>query len=155
MSRTTLVFIVVLIGISTALMACAGMDFGDLVQVETPVEIQRDKGYPKRMSLNQSKELFTADHEDFVRNFNTWRGSIESGDQLVGMLNQMSLQGLNELGPQVAGVPVLGPAFPFITGLAGFALQRVRTESEKRKSYNKGLQVGAETARGNGTNTQG
>lgn len=146
MKATTGLFFVALLAISSVLMACAGMDFGDIVQVETPVELQRDKGYPKRMSLNDSRELYQADLEDHARNMATWKGNIESGDQFAGILTQLTLQQINDAGPAIAGVPVLGPAMPIVTGLAAWWLQGIRTQREKRDSYNKGLKVGANTA---------
>ncbi len=146
MSRQAGLFIVALIVIAGAIMGCAGLDFGDLVQVETPIEIQKEKGYPKRMSLNESKQLYASDLEDYKRNFVLWKGNIEDGDALSGMLSQLSLQKLNELGPEIAGVPVLGPVAPFATGLIAWMIQGARMRREKEKSHNHGMMLGADAA---------
>lgn len=146
MSGRTAGIIGVLILIAITLAACSSTDFGDFVKVDTPVEIQQQMGYPKKMSLNQAKDLYPAWFEDVQRNGTQWRGDIERADELAGLFSQLTLQQLNALGPEIMGLPIAGPMSPLITGLLGYFGSSLRTRREKEKSFNKGLQVGAETA---------
>ena len=68
-----------------------------------------------------------------------------------GPLNdQFSAGVLDSVGPALAGVPVLAPALPLLTGLGGLFLRRpgdvTKDDLRKQKeaSYNAGLSVGKE-----------
>jgi hypothetical protein len=58
------------------------------------------------------------------------------------MIGQLTLQAFDQVGPTLAGVPVLGPILPAATGLLGLFLGTARLRKNKEDSYNAGLQRG-------------
>lgn len=134
--------------ISLALASCAGMNLGDLVRVKTPVEVQQDKGLPGSLSLNESEQQYRAWVDDVRRVGAHWRTSIEGADRVRDLLGQITLRALDDVGPSVAGVPVLGPSLPLLAGLAGLFIRRPgdadkdTLRKEKEASYNAGIEAG-------------
>ena len=144
MTRTRLVFFGILVAVLTAaLAACAGLDAGDLVRVKTPHAIQQQTGLPSAVTLNEAQTEYRAWYEGVQRAGSQWKARIERGNEfrgVRGLLNQLSLSALDQVGPTLAGVPVLGPALPAVTGLLGLFLGTGRLRKEKEASYNKGLE---------------
>jgi len=54
----------------------------------------------------------------------------------------LTLSALDQIGPTVAGIPMLGPALPAMTGLVGLFLGTGRLRKEKESSFNKGMKEG-------------
>jgi len=131
-----------LVMVAMALGACAGFDLGDVVKVRTPNEIQQTRGLPASTSLNEAEAEYQAWFEDVQRTGAQWKARIERGGEIRGLLGQLSLTALSDLGPTLAGVPVAGPALPALTGLAGLFLGAGRLRKEKEASFNKGLKEG-------------
>ena len=109
---------------SVAVAALSGCDFGDVIRVKTPRHVQQTAGLPETMSLNESEAEFRLWFDDTQRVGAEWKASIERSNQIKNLLDQISLNVLNEYGPVIAGVPVLGPSLPLITGLAGVLFPR-------------------------------
>lgn len=141
MNRTTAIFVAVAAAVLVA--SLGGCDFGDLVRVDTPRNIQSTEGLPSRLTLNDARE----EYEDWIaaaRNDSMrWRTGIERSQEITNLLEQFTLQQLNDVGPAIAGVPVLGPALPLITGLAGLLVTgpgqttRKKAEAEKKAESEK------------------
>ena len=84
-----------------------------------------------------------------------WKASIERAGEIRGLLNQLTLSALDQIGPAMGGIPVLGPALPALTGLAGLFIGSARLRREKEASFNKGLREGNTLTNGNGHNGNG
>lgn len=128
--------------LSIVLASCAGLDLGDVVKVRTPNEIQQVRGLPRTTTLNEAEAEYRAWLEDVQRTGAQWRASIERAGEIRGLLGQLTLSALDEVGPTIAGVPVVGPALPALTGIVGLFIGASRLRKEKEASYNKGLKVG-------------
>ena len=128
--------------VSLSIAACAGLQIGDLVQTKIPHEIQKTTGLPSETSLNESISEYQAWYDDVQRSGAEWRANIERSDEIRSLMNQLTLSAINELGPSLAGVPVLSSALPALTGLVGMFLGQGRLRREKEASFNKGLRTG-------------
>lgn len=128
--------------LALALAACTGIDIGDVVHVRTPHEIQQTRGLPGRMTLNEAEAEYQAWFDDVQRAGAQWKAAIERGGEIRGLLGQLTLSALDEVGPTLAGVPVLGPSLPALTGLVGLFVGAGRLRKEKEASYNRGLETG-------------
>jgi hypothetical protein len=135
-------FAVGLLLISTSLAACVGFDVGDVVRVRTPGSIQQQTGLPSSTTLNEAQSEYQAWLADVQRAGAQWRNSIERGNEVRALMNQLTLSALDEVGPTIAGLPVLGPVLPAATGLLGLFLGVSRMRKEKEDSYNAGLGKG-------------
>jgi hypothetical protein len=145
MSKTKITVAVALLAlVSLSLAACAGFDVGDLVRVKTPNTIQQQTGLASSTSLNEAEAEYRAWHENVKRASSQWKTNIERGNQIRGLLNQITLSALDTVGPTLGGVPVLGPALPAVTGLLGLFFGAGKLRKEKESSFNKGLQRGRE-----------
>lgn len=148
MNKATALAIGAALALSVTLAACAGFDIGDVVQVRTPAEVQQTTGLPRKQTLNEAESSYEAWVEDVTRQSAQWRESIERGNEVAMILTQISMRALDEVGPTIAGLPVLGPALPFLTLLTGLVIRRPgdvsrrEAEKEKRSSYNRGIDVG-------------
>lgn len=143
-------FFLALISLALALGACAGIDFGDVVKVPTPTEIQQTTGAPSRMSLNESDAAYRAWLEDTQRVGVLWRNSLERGNEIRSMLGQLTIGALADVGPAVAGVPVLSSVSILAPSLAAWFFGRRsgsaaadKLWSEKVDSYNTALKRAA------------
>jgi hypothetical protein len=74
-----------------------------------------------------------------------WKSNIEHANEIRNMVNQLSLSALDQVGPTVAGVPMLGPLLPAASGLLGLFLGSSKLRKEKEASFNKGLDEGRKT----------
>ncbi|MEO0511796.1 MAG: hypothetical protein AAF108_02750 [Planctomycetota bacterium] len=81
--------------------------------------------------------------DDVQRTGAQWKASIDRGGEIRGLLGQLTLTALDDIGPSLAGVPIAGPALPALTGLAGLFIGAGRLRKEKEASFNKGLEKGA------------
>tara|TARA_B100001094_G_scaffold330972_1_gene397728 strand:+ start:3719 stop:4180 length:462 start_codon:yes stop_codon:yes gene_type:complete len=134
-----------LLGIlAVTLAACAGFDIGDVIQVKTPREVQQRYGLQARTSLNEASSEYEAWLEDVQRTGADWRHSIEKGEEIRSMLNELTLHGLDQIGPSVMGVPLLGPLLPFGAGMAGLFVGQRRLRKEKESSFKAGIREGTE-----------
>lgn len=131
-----------LVMLALALAACAGFDLGDIVKVRTPNAIQQTTGLPSRVSLNEAEAEYRAWFENVQRTGAQWKASIERAGEIRGLLGQLTLSALDEVGPTLAGVPVVGPALPALTGIVGLFIGSGRLRKEKEASFNKGLKEG-------------
>lgn len=144
MSKTKMAgWIVVLLMLSASLAACAGLELGDLVRVRTPPDVQQLTGAPGYMTLNEAESAYQAWLADTQRIGATWKSNIERGNEVRGLLNQLTLSVLDEYGPMVAGFPVIGPLLPLVTGLGGLFLGTNRLRKEKEASFRKGQEEAA------------
>jgi hypothetical protein len=148
-------YVFVLLMISLGLAACAGFDLGDIIKVRTPTSIQQMTGLPARISLNEAEAEYRAWFENTQRIGAQWKASIERAGEIRGLLNQLTLSALDQIGPVLSGIPMLGPALPALTGLAGLFIGSARLRREKEASFNKGLRDGNTLANGNGHNGNG
>jgi len=142
MNRRTIAYAFGLVMLALALAACAGFDLGDIVKVRTPHEIQQTTGLASRVSLNEAEAEYRAWFEDVQRTGAQWKASIERAGEIRGLLGQLTLNALDEIGPTLAGVPVVGPALPALTGIVGLFIGSGRLRKEKEASFNKGLKEG-------------
>ena len=143
-NKWTVIGCVVVVALTLA--ACAGFDFGNFVKVPTPAGIAQDEGLPRKMGLKEASLQYQIWYEKVKAEGEQWKANIETGDQVAGMLSQLSLQGLNQLGPSLGGVPVAGPTLVGLLGIGGYLLGRAPLRKEKEASFNKGLEKGAEAA---------
>jgi len=145
-----------LLMLTIALAACAGFDLGDIVQVRTPASIQQTTGLPSRTSLNEAESEYRAWFEDVQRVGAQWKASIERGNEVRTMLGQLTLSALDQVGPTLAGVPIVGPALPALTGIVGLFIGSGRLRKEKEASFNKGMKEGRNgNGNGNGNGAGG
>ena len=135
-------YIFALIMITLSLGACAGFDLGDIVRVKTPNRVQQSTGLAATTSLNEAEAEYRAWFEETQRTGSQWKSNIERASEIRGIFSQLTLSALDQLGPTVAGIPMLGPALPAMTGLVGLFLGIGRLRKEKESSFNKGMQEG-------------
>ena len=149
------VYIVGLLLMALVLTSCAGFDLGDLVKVKTPNTIQQTTGLPSTLSLNEAE----VEYQNWFNQTQTtgaqWKGNIEKAGELRGLFSQLTLSALDTVGPTVAGLPVLGPALPALTGIVGLFIGSGRLRKEKEASFNKGLEKGSALAGGPPTGGSG
>lgn len=145
MNRTTIAIGAAVL-VAVVLSACASLDYGDLIRVRVPNEIQQQTGLPSTTTLNEAEAEYQAWFEDVQRNGANWKNDIERASELRAVFGQLTLGALNEVGPQVAGIPVLGAAAPSLLMLATYWLGVAGKSREKEKSYNKGQETGAKMA---------
>jgi hypothetical protein len=150
MTSRHVAYVFALVMVSLAIAACAGLDLGDLVKVRTPNAIQRTTGLPTRISLNEAEAEYRTWYEGVQLTGAQWKASIERANEVRGLLGQLALNALDQVGPTLAGVPVLGPSLPALTGLIGLFLGAARLRREKEASFNKGLKEGRALSNGNG-----
>jgi hypothetical protein len=132
--------------LALVLASCAGLDLGDLVKVKTPNAIQQTTGLRATLSLNEAE----AEYQNWFNQTQAigaqWKGNIERAGEVRGLLGQLTLSALDTVGPTVAGLPVLGPALPALTGIVGLFIGSGRLRKEKEASFNKGLETGRDMA---------
>ncbi|MEL6396592.1 MAG: hypothetical protein AAFQ71_11410 [Planctomycetota bacterium] len=124
----------------------SGCDLGDVIKVKTPSGIARTEGIARNLTLNEAQHEYELVHAAKMANLEEWRGRIDRGAELQGMLSQLALDGLNTLGPSVAGVPVVGPALVGALPIASFFFGQGRLRKQKEASYNAGLTEGGQQA---------
>ena len=128
----------VLILAAVLIPACSAFDFGDLVKVRTPIGIQQSEGYPATMTYNNWQAEFQAWYDDVQRQGTQWRNEGAKASEVIGLLQQFTMAGLDAFGPTVAGIPVIGPAASMLlTGgvglLAGIGGNRKGREQGKQE----------------------
>lgn len=154
MKRNQVLFAVGLAMVAIVVSSVAGCDIKDVLRVKTPIEVQREKGIPASLTLRESEDQYEAWLADTQRVGAQWRGNIERSTEILGLLQQLALTGLDAAGPTLGSVPVLAPILPVVTGLAGLWLgkREGRKEGvEKIASFNKGSEVERERAKAGGT----
>lgn len=157
MTRTqVMIFVIAILLLSAALAACAGFDLGDMVKVKTPTAIQQTVGLPAQTSLNDAEAEYQGWLSNVQRTGAQWKANIDKANAIRATFNQLTLAALDEVGPTLAGVPMLGPLLPAATGILGLFLGSSRLRKEKENSYNAGLEKGQELgANGSGTSSSG
>lgn len=153
MKTRHIAYIFALVLITLALGACAGFDLGDLVRVKTPSRVQQSTGLAATTTLNEAEAEYRAWFEETQRVGAQWKSNIERAGEIRGIFSQLTLSTLDQIGPTVAGVPMLGPALPAMTGLVGLFLGSGRLRKEKEASFNKGLKEGRVATPNGGTIT--
>ena len=153
MKTRHIAYIFALVMITLALGACAGFDLGDLVRVKTPSRVQQSTGLAATITLNEAEAEYRAWFEETQRVGAQWKSNIERAGEIRGIFSQLTLSALDQIGPTVAGVPMLGPALPAMTGLVGLFLGSGRLRKEKEASFNKGLKEGRVATPNGGTIT--
>ena len=146
MQSKYVVFVSVLLLLVGGIFASCGVNFGDIVHTKTPTTIQQQTGLPSSLSLNEAVSEYQAWFDDVKRAGEEWKDRIDNADAVAGALGQLTLSGLDAVGPVIGGIPILGPLLPGLTGIAGLLVGRSRLNKEKEASFNKGLEKGAETA---------
>lgn len=123
MNRTA---IIVVLSLAAAIFigTIGGCDLGDAITVSTPSVIQADEGLPARMTLNEAEDAFPIWKLKTETAGQQWRDNIDRSNQVRVMLETFALSQLDEFGPQLAGIPVLGTSLPLLTGLAGLLIKR-------------------------------
>lgn len=104
--------------------AVAGCNWGDAVRADVPKGIQASEGLPPSMPLNDSVDAYEDWLSQTTRDGRRWQAEIERASNIVAFLNTFTLKAVGEIGPAVAGVPVLSALVPALTGLAGLMLKR-------------------------------
>jgi hypothetical protein len=140
------VYIAALAFLALVLASCAGIDLGDLVKVKTPNAIQQTTGLRATLSLNEAEVEYQNWFNQTQATGAQWKGNIARAGEVRGLLGQLTLSALDTVGPTVAGVPVLGPALPALTGIVGLFIGSGRLRKEKEASFNKGLETGRDMA---------
>lgn len=146
-----IIFGVVLLLVSGMMAAVSGCDVGDLVSVKTPPKIQQTTGLPSKLTLNESQ----LEYQDWFQSVQSqgaqWKNSIEKGNEVKNVINQLTMDALDTIGPSIGGIPMLGPAIPLVAGLVGLTLRRPGDVSkdalrkEKEDSFNAGLKKATQT----------
>ncbi len=146
MSTRHYVYVAGLALLALVLASCAGFDLGDIVKVKTPNSIQQTTGLPSKLSLNEAETEYQNWYAETQTTGAQWKGNIEKAGEIRGLLGQLTLSALDSIGPTVAGLPLLGPALPALTGIVGLFVGSGRLRKEKEASFNKGLERGTEFA---------
>ncbi|MBX3580197.1 MAG: hypothetical protein KF723_23595 [Rhizobiaceae bacterium] len=146
LSTRHVVYLVGLLFLALVLASCAGIDLGDLVKVKTPNAIQQTTGLRATLSLNEAEAEYQSWFNQTQATGAQWKSNIEKAGEVRGLLGQLTLSALDTVGPTVAGVPVLGPALPALTGIVGLFIGSGRLRKEKEASFNKGLETGRDMA---------
>ena len=142
LSTRHVVYLVGLLLLALVLASCAGIDLGDIVKVKTPNAIQQTTGLRSTLSLNEAE----VEYQNWFNQTQTtgaqWKNNIEKAGELRGLFSQLTLSALDSVGPTVAGLPMLGPALPALTGIVGLFIGSGRLRPAKEASFNKGLETG-------------
>ena len=144
MSTRHYVFIVVLLLLGAGIGACAGFDLGDIIKVKTPNTIQQTTGLPSSTTLNEAQAEYEKWYQSVQTDGARWKANIERSADLRGMLSQLTLGAVDQAGPTLAGIPILGPSLPIVSGLVGLFLGRGNVRKEKEASYNAGIDKAAD-----------
>ncbi|MBX3404410.1 MAG: hypothetical protein KF699_13445 [Phycisphaeraceae bacterium] len=142
LSTRHVVYLVGLLFLALVLASCAGIDLGDLVKVKTPNAIQQTTGLRSTLSLNEAEVEYQQWFNQVQATGAQWKSNIDRSGEVRGLLGQLTLSALDTVGPTVAGLPVLGPALPALTGIVGLFIGSGRLRKEKEASFNKGLETG-------------
>lgn len=134
--------------LGSLLASCAGYNWGDIVHVKTPHTIQKQTGLPSKVSLNEAEVEYRVWFTNIQEAGTQWQMNIEKGNQIRGLLGQLTLNALDDLGPIIAGVPVLGASLPVLTGLIGVFLGTYGKAKGKQDSYNAGIKKAKEITNG-------
>ena len=145
MKTNYLIFLFVITFLVLGLLSFAGCDMGDMIHVKTPNTIQQQTGLASTISLNEAESEYQLWYQHMQTAGSQWKSNIEHANEIRNMVNQLSLSALDEIGPTVAGVPVLGPMLPAASGLLGLFLGSGKLRKEKEASFNKGLDEGRKT----------
>ncbi len=145
MKTNHLIFLFILTFVVLGLLSFAGCDMGDMIHVKTPNTIQQQTGLASTISLNEAESEYQLWYQHMQTAGSQWKSNIEHANEIRNMVNQLSLSALDEIGPTVAGVPVLGPMLPAASGLLGLFLGSGKLRKEKEASFNKGLDEGRKT----------
>lgn len=133
---------VVAMAVAVAAMVAGGCG----MPVRTPLPAQRTQQLPASLPLAEAKAQYEVWLQQVRQTGAQWQGEIERVAEIENLLGQLTLSALNEFGPSVAGVPVLGPVMPLITGIVGLMVGGRRLHEEKEASFNKGLETGRRMA---------
>jgi hypothetical protein len=145
MKTNHLIFLFILTFVVLGLLSFAGCDMGDMIHVKTPNTIQQQTGLASNITLNEAESEYQLWYQHMQTAGSQWKSNIEHANEIRNMVNQLSLSALDEIGPTVAGVPVLGPMLPAASGLLGLFLGSGKLRKEKEDSFNKGLDEGRKT----------
>ncbi len=145
MKTNYLIFLFVITFLVLGLLSFAGCDMGDMIHVKTPNTIQQQTGLASNISLNEAESEYQLWYQHMQTAGSQWKSNIEHANEIRNMVNQLSLSALDEIGPTVAGVPILGPMLPAASGLLGLFLGSGKLRKEKEASFNKGLDEGRKT----------
>jgi hypothetical protein len=136
------VMLAVAIAMTAMFVGCSGIDIGDYVKVDTPVDIQQSYGLPARLTLNRSEVAYESWFNVTAINGTAWKSNIESGRETAQLFRSLSLQAASEL----LGTEAVA-AIPGLTLLIGLFMRKPGDvsggdASEREKaSFNKGQKV--------------
>jgi predicted PurR-regulated permease PerM len=145
MKTNHLIFLFVIVFLVLGLLSFAGCDMGDMIHVKTPNTIQQQTGLASTITLNEAESEYQSWYQHMQTAGSQWKSNIEHANEIRNMVNQLSLSALDQVGPTVAGVPMLGPLLPAASGLLGLFLGSTKLRKEKEDSFNKGLDEGRKT----------
>lgn len=128
--------------------AVAGCDWGDAVRAETPPRIAQERQIADSIPLNDAVYEYEDWLSDTRRDGERWKAEIEKASQIVAFLDTFTLRALGELGPAVAGVPVLSALVPAVVGIGGLMLKRPGDKSgiEADKLWDEAFAAGKQAA---------
>lgn len=132
--------------ISLAIGGMSGCQWGDIIEVNTPSDVQGAHNLPPKMTVNEAKH----EYQQAVRDLDEWKRKIEQGSEVVGTLDQATMGFLDGVGPELMGLPVLGPLAPVLAAAGGLLIRRPGDKSqaelskEKEDSYNAGQKAAQE-----------
>lgn len=136
-------YVAALVIIGAVLAACAALDPGDIFHAKTPIGIQKTEGLPSTLPVNDAESEYMAWREDVTRQDAEWRENIDGANFVVGLFRQATLGFLEDYGPMVGGIPVVGPV---VMGLLPLATAWVSGRSNRRKGQEEGKAQALETA---------
>ena len=147
--RPQFVALVVLLAICAGtLLALQGCNLASLVKVDVPPPVAAAVNATEETTLANA-DIVVADWEAFVNiNTNKLNRSIEDAKERYAVLVQVTDIGLRTVEGEVSGIPGGTILLSGLSLIAGLFLKRPgedsRVAKEKRDSYNKGIEVGAQ-----------
>ena len=126
------------------LASCSGSDLGDYIRVRTPNSIQKQTGLSGRTTLNEAETEYRMWFSNVQEAGVQWQENIRKSNEVRGLMSQLTLNVLDQVGPMIGNIPVLGASLPVLSGIIGLFLGTSGKAKGKEKSYTAGLAKAAE-----------
>lgn len=131
MTKTGAIILACALGLVGIMTACAGYDFGDIVQSQVPREIRQDEGLPSKLSHNEAVRAFEvwqrqaqreleAEAEELASKAQMWQESLEKSGQAVGFIEGFTTDLVDFAIPAIESVPYGGVLVSALTFAAGW-----------------------------------
>ena len=132
-----------------------GCEWGDILTVRTPAEIQLATGAPPKTTLNEAEQYLVAyrsqikvEYDRDVAMGMLYGRSIAARWEMAGWFQAAANLGITSLESGAwAGVPAGGAAFGLLTFLGGLIMKGPGTNRAQQKSFNKGQQTAIDMMR--------